>query len=470
MLSLLNSPKRIATILLFAIAFNSNIVLATSHANKLLVVSETKQQETSVEQIWNDNEDDDWADDWSDEETTASPWQFTGFVEAAYGQFLQDNIVENSAALNELRARFNIDYSHQYFELNGKVDTYYDAVLAKAIWHTRELSLSASPLSFVDVKVGRQVLTWGTGDYLFLNDLFAKDWQSFFSGRADEYLKAPSDSIRTNWYFDKINFTLVWTPNFTADNYITGERFSFYSPQMQQIVAPSEAFPVNKTHKSQWSARLNTRINDIEVSLYGYQGFWPTPTGSETAPKRQTTNYQQLQSQGYFPKLHSWGFSALTAYAGGIFNLEYSNYNSIENSAGSKSNIANGQHRLLIGYERELAKNFTASVQYYLERTKDYQALVSNSLTPEQVVDENRQLLTIRFTYRAQQQTLTYSLFSFYSPTDHDGYLKPSVNYQYNDQWLFSTGANLFFGKDDYSFFGQHQDNSNAWLSARFQY
>jgi hypothetical protein len=475
MFSLFNSPMRIATILLFAITFNSNIVLATSHANKLLTVSEAKQQETSVEQTWDDNEDDDWADDWSDEEQVSSPWQLTGFVEAAYGQFLQDNIVENSAAINELRARFNIDYSHQLFELNGKVDSYYDAVLAKAIWHTRELNLSASPLSFVDVKVGRQVLTWGTGDYLFLNDLFAKDWQSFFSGRADEYLKAPSDSIRTNWYFDNVNFTLVWTPDFTPDNYITGERFSFYSPQMQQIIAPSEAFPVNKTHKSQWSARLNTRINDIEVSLYGYQGFWPTPTGSEVITENDTFNYQavnnqQQQSQGYFPKLNSWGFSALTAYAGGIFNFEYSSYNSVENSAGNKNSIANGQHRVLIGYERELAKNFTASVQYYLERTKNYQALVNNSLTPAQLVAENRQLLTMRLTYRAQQQTLTYSLFSFYSPTDRDAYLKPSIDYRYNDQWLFSTGANLFFGKDDYSFFGQHQDNSNAWLRVRFEY
>ena len=103
---------RIATILLFAIAFNSNIALATSHANKLLAVSETKQQETSVEQTWHDNEDDDWADDWSDEEQVSSPWQLTGFIEAAYGQFLQDNAVKNSAAINELRARFNIDYSH----------------------------------------------------------------------------------------------------------------------------------------------------------------------------------------------------------------------------------------------------------------------------------------------------------------------------------------------------------------------
>ena len=52
----------------------------------------------------------------------------------------------------------------------------------------------------LDVKLGRQVLTWGTGDLLFLNDLFPKDWVSFFAGRDDEYLKAPSNTLRATQY------------------------------------------------------------------------------------------------------------------------------------------------------------------------------------------------------------------------------------------------------------------------------
>ena len=150
--------------------------------------------------------------------------------------------------------------------------------------------------------------------------------------------------------------------------------------------------------------------------------------------------------------------------------MEYAAYNSLEDSNGKNDMIANGQHRLLLGYERELAKNFTGSIQYYLERTKDYQALVDNSTIPEQLVAENRHLVTLRLSYRALRQTLVYSLFTFYSPSDKDGYLKPSINYQYNDQWQLSAGANVFFGQNDYSFFGQHQDNSNAWLRARYQY
>lgn len=401
---------------------------------------------------------DEWADEWLAEKQQ-SPWQLTGFIEAAYGQFLQTNVVKNTAVLNELRARINLDYSHELFEASGKLDSYYDAVLATTIFQTRELNISASPFSFVDIKAGRQVLTWGTGDYLFLNDLFAKDWQSFFSGRADEYLKAPSNSVRSNWFFNEVNFTLIWTPEFTPDNYITGERFAFYSPQRQQIVAPEQALYVNKTHKAQWSARLKTRLKDVELSLYGYQGFWPTPMGSKAL----------AEQQAYFPKLNSWGVSAIAPLKGGIVNLEYASYNSIEDSHGNNELIANGQHRLLIGYERELAKNVTAGMQYYLERTKHYQALVDNSMAPELLVAENRHLLTLRLSYRTHRQTLHYSIFTFYSPSDKDGYIKPSVNYQYNDQWLFSAGANVFFGQDNYSFFGQHQDNSNAWLRVRYQ-
>jgi hypothetical protein len=400
---------------------------------------------------------DDWQDDWAEDEV-ASPWQLTGFIEAAQGQFLQSNIVRSTSSLSELRARINLDYSHELFEFTAKAETIYDDVLADTLWQTRELNVSVSPFSFVDIKVGRQILTWGTGDYLFLNDLFPKDWQSFFSGRDDQYLKAPSDSIRSSWYINNVTFELAWTPQFTSDEYITGERFSFYSSQVQQIVAPDKDLEINKTDNEQWSSRLTTNLLGIELAVYGYKGYWPTPAGVNS------------DNQGYFPRLNSWGVSALAPFMDGIFNFEYASYNSIDDSHGDDATIVNGQQRLLLGYERELGKDLTASFQYYLEKTKDYEQLISSSINPEQQVDENRQLLTLRLTYRTRQQTLNYSLFAFYSHTDSDAYLKPSLDYRYDDHWSFATGANVFFGENDYSFFGQHKDNTNAWLRARYEF
>ncbi len=405
----------------------------------------------------NDNIEDEWTDDdWAEEES--SPWSISGFTEIAYGHFLQNNIVESTSSLAELRARVDVNYSHDLFELTASGDLRFDDVLSKTIWQTRELNIAASPFSALDVKIGRQVLTWGTGDYLFLNDLFAKDWRSFFSGRDDEYLKAPSDSVRLTSYFNDITFDFVWTPEFTADQYLTGERFSFYSPAFGQNIAPADNFIVDKTTDDQYSARIATSINGVEYALYGYKGFWTTPVGMHE------------NSLPYFPKLNAWGASALTPLAEGIFNVEFSYYDSTEDKKGDNPLIANSQFKALIGYEREVIKDLTASVQYYLEKTMDYDNFQASHPFPNEIVDEHRQLLTLRLRYSTMQQNLIFNLFTFYSPTDKDSYIKPSVNYRYNDSLSFSAGANVFFGKYAHTFFGQHEDNSNAWLRARFQF
>lgn len=402
-------------------------------------------------------QEDDWGDDaWADE--AASPWTVTGFTEAAYGQFIQSNVVKSSASLSELRARLEVNYSSSSFELTASGDAIYDDVLNDTFWQTKELNIAASPFSNVDIKLGRQVLTWGTGDYVFLNDLFAKDWQSFFSGRDDEYLKAASDSVRVTSYWDGITVDLAWTPEFTPDKYLTGERFSFYSPFIKGNVAPADHFSVEQTNDAQFSARLATTVKGVEYALYGYQGFWTTPVGN---------NKDNIP---YFPKMNAWGGSARTPLASGIFNVEFSYYNSIEDSQGDKANIPNSQIRALIGYEQEAVKNLTLGLQYYIEKTEDYNEFTRSNLFADEQVDQYRQLATMRLRYSTLQQKLIYSLFAFYSPTDNDSYIKPSIDYRYDDNFSFSAGANIFWGKDAYTFFGQHQDNSNVWLRARFTF
>ncbi|MDG1750369.1 MAG: hypothetical protein P8I03_01705 [Thalassotalea sp.] len=400
---------------------------------------------------------DEWTDDWQDA-PKASPWQISHFIEVAYGHFIENNVVESTSALKEARGRINIDYSHKLFELNAKGDILYDGVLEKSLFQTRELNIAFSPLNNLDVKLGRQVLTWGTGDYVFLNDLFTKDWQSFFSGRDDEYLKAASDSVRLTSYWGKFTLDLAYTPEFSPDQYINGERFSFYSPVAKANIAPAEFFVVDQTKDAQFSARLATTIQGVEYALYGYKGAWTTPLG---------VNEQGLP---YFPKMNAWGASALTPMSNGIFKFEFSYYNSIEDQHGNKANIPNSQIRALVGYEQEIVKNLSLGLQYYVEKTQQYDAFTESNWFADEQVDEFRQLATARLRYSTMQQKLIYSLFAFYSPTDQDSYLKPSISFRYDDSFSFSAGANIFSGQKSYSFFGQHQENSNVWLRVRFSF
>ena len=67
-------------------------------------------------------------------------------------------------------------------------------------------------------------------------------------------------------------------------------------------------------------------------------------------------------------------------------------------------------------------------------------------------------------------QNLRLSLFAFWSPSDEDFYLRPSVDYQIDDQWSVSGGANLFEGEAISTFFGQFEKNSNVYLSGKYSF
>jgi hypothetical protein len=451
----------IQTALLLALSLSSSQLFAQSEQvhepTHELETEKTTQASKEIPTLSADAWQNEWADDWQ-ETTELSPWKISYFVEVAYGRFMQNNVVESNASLSEIRGRVNVDYSHEIFEFTAKGELLFDEVLQQTDFTTRELNIAFSPLKSLDVKLGRQVLTWGTGDYVFLNDLFNKDWQSFFAGRDDEYLKSASDSVRMTSYWRDFTFDLAWTPEFSPDNYLTGERFSFYSPAVKRNIAPNENFVVEQTQDSQWSARVATSIQGVEYTLYGYKGFWTTPLGINR------------QGMAYFPKMNAWGASALTPVSNGIFNIEFSVYNSLEDSQGNQAAIPNSQVRALIGYEQEMIKNLTLGLQYYLEKTKQYDAFTQSAFFANEQVDEYRQLATVRLRYSTLQQKLIYSLFAFYSPTDQDSYLKPAIYYRYNDNYSFSAGANIFSGNKPYTFFGQHQANTNVWLRGRFSF
>lgn len=402
----------------------------------------------------------DWEDDW-DENAAGLEW--TGFVEAGFGQRTGSSPFHaDDKTLSDLRARLETEWIGDAFELTFKGEILYDDVDSADEYELRDLNLLTSPGDSLDIKLGRQVLTWGTGDLLFLNDLFPKSWVSFFAGRDDEYLKAPSDAVRVTWYRDLVNLDFVWTPEFEPDDYLTGRRFSFFSPLAGAIVAPSPPLsaepPKDDFESAELALRLFRTVGSAEYAVYFYRGFFKRPLGvSETF-------------QPDFPPLSAYGASLRRPLASGLFNAELAYHDSRDDAPGKNPSIPNDQLRVLLGYEFEAAARFNVGFQYYLEWTQDHDELLPNSFAPAYEPDEHRHVLTNRMTYRMNQDRLTLSMFTFYSPSDDDYYVRPSVSFRYSDQWTLTGGANLFGGKQDHTFFGQLEDNSNAYLRVRFNF
>ena len=195
-----------------------------------------------------------------------------------------------------------------------------------------------------------------------------------------------------------------------------------------------------------------------EYAVYLYRGFFKQPSAL-------TATFEPT-----FAPMSAIGASLRRPLGPGLFNAEFSYYDSRDDDDGSNPLLPNDQLRFLLGYEWEARPSFTVGFQYYLEWTQDHDALLENSPAPEFEPDEHRHLITNRLSYRLERDKYTLSLFTFWSPSDRDFYLRPAFTYRHSDQWSLVAGANLFGGDDDHTFFNQLQDASNVYLRLRLSY
>ncbi|RTE64553.1 hypothetical protein EH243_16450 [Amphritea opalescens] len=428
--------------------------------------STVNSQQDSTEQEWGDDNwgDDSWDDSGSDDNATV--WH--GFIEGGLGNRVGSDPVLNErfspmddATLADLRVRLETSGFVGNDRYALKADVYADGVEEGFRTDLREASYTMSPGEHTDLKLGQQVLTWGTGDLLFLNDMFPKDWQSFFSGRDTEYLKAPVVAAKASYYGDSASIDLVWMPNYTSDRYINGNRFSWFSPQVGQNVAAPEGRidaeePANSFANGEFATRISGSIDSTEWALYGYRGFQKQPNGLDS------------RGNAIFSRLNVLGASIRGNVGSGLANAEVA-WHMAEDSDGNDPYLPNSQFRFLLGYERELLPKLTLGLQYYLEQTLDYHALEAAS-TSAYNPEEYRYLYTTRLNYRMWQDNLVWSLFAFYSPSDEDHYLRPSVSYRYNDNVSVVVGANIFEGAKPNTFFGQFEDGSNVYGRIRYAF
>ncbi|GAB4116846.1 MAG: hypothetical protein Tsb0027_08760 [Wenzhouxiangellaceae bacterium] len=400
-----------------------------------------------------------------------------GFWEVRLGSRLRSDPDQRSLSMAETRLQLRRDQSLGAVLLRVNADLLYDGIAetqnidlrAGRGWLDLRQAYVSTPLGqYLDLRAGRQILTWGVGDLLFLNDLFPKDWNAFFIGRDLEYLKAPSDAIKLSAYTDAFNVDLVYTPRFDPDRFVDNSRLSLFDPRSNSVIGSSTVFepvlPDRWFRDDEWSMRAHRVLGAWEFASYGYRGYWKSPNGFRLAADHDMSASLQV----VFPRLHAWGASLRGPIFNGIVSMETSRYDSRDDPTGSDPLLPNDQWRFLLGYEQELVADLTLGLQYYQERTLDYDALLASLPDGIAAPDLRRHLLTGRINLLTHNQNVNWTLFLFASPSDEDLYLRASWQWQMTDRWQTGIGFNVFAGRQRNSFFGQFTDNTNVHASLRY--
>ncbi len=399
------------------------------------------------------------------------PFDLSGFWEARAGIRTQDDPHEKDASIGETRLQLELKKRYKKMKFNITSDFLYDPVLNEhdikleegdGFIDLREANVTITPVHFMDVKVGRQILTWGTGGLIFVNDLFPKDYNSFVIGRDVEYLKAPSDALKVGLFSDFANLDIVYTPRFDSDRFIDGRRVSYFNPGLGRRAGRDAVVEVEKPDNwfkdDEIALRLYRKIDSYELAAYAYRGFWKSPGG-----------VNPFTGKAIFPDLSVYGASFQGPIARGIGSVEIGYYDS-EDRSGKDIFVRNSELRFLAGYEIELARDFKGGFWYYLEYMMDHDKYILTLPPGAFATEKDHHTVAVEFTKLLLNQHLKLSLFTFYSPSAQDAYLRPLIHYDISDYWSTELGANLFFGEQEQTVFGQLEKNNNVYLALRYAF
>ncbi|MBI2528159.1 MAG: hypothetical protein HYV93_19535 [Candidatus Rokubacteria bacterium] len=361
--------------------------------------------------------------------------------------------------LGEGRARVELTPRGEWWGLTAKGEMILDALVPEVDGELREGYLDLR-LRSVDLRIGRQVITWGVGDLVFVNDVFPKDWVAFIAGLPLEYLKKGSDAVSATGHWAGTSLQLVLIPRFEADTLPeAGGRLAFHDPAAAVERRYTDDPEASLGH-TEAGARLSRNVLGWDLSLYAYRGFFHAPAGEvEPGPRLRF----------FFPPLSVYGASAQGAVLGGVLSIEAGYYDSRDDRSGRDPAVENSSVRLLAGYQREIVPDLTLSGQYYVHVMEDHGEYVRNRGPGMPHRGAARHVLTARLTQLLFHQTLRLGLFALASPSDGDWYLGPEARYQITDALSAALGLNVFGGprRSDY---GQFEANSNLYTVVRYAF
>ena len=387
-------------------------------------------------------------------------------AELALSGFLQQNTAFNTVAANpdgrhykwlEERAQLKLDASGGAWRALLKGDVAYDHLGRKGESELREGYVDYAAGNW-DLRVGRQVITWGFGDLVFVNDVFPKDYEALFAGRPLEYLKRGVDALKLGVYPEFASFELVAAPSFRESRLPDSRRFHVFDPMAgvtnREPVVPDEG---------EAGLRMYRDIAGYDAALYLYRGFQRTPSmrpDSLTAPSKITL---------FHPELSVYGASVSGRAGSGVMSLEGAYYDSRQDREGTDFAVPNSQTRLLVGYQFQPVEDLSLSFQYYAEYMHDYDAYRA-ALPAGFPVDKRwSHTVSARVTQLYLHQTLRFSAYASYNASNGDYFVNPELRYSFTDRIWGAIGANLFGGKA-WGQFGQLAQDDNVYLQLRYAF
>ena len=317
----------------------------------------------------------------------------------------------------------------------------------------REAFVETAFADAATLKLGRQVLSWGVSDYVFVNDLFPKNYDAFFTGAGFDRLKEPVDAARLAVSTAGVDVEAVMAKA-RSDTAPDARRFAALAGTRDALGVDDEG---NGTP-------------DAMVRVSGHVGTWDAAAYVGRLRSREVRFFvdgSRLQRER--PLTSHAGFSVTGNAVGGVAWLEGAVRHVASTRAWVVSRYAVGSNvKAIAGYSRELASDVQVTAQWQIETATAYGRYVAALAPGIRPVHRTQSILHLRAQGRWRNQTVTAGMQAFVSD-EGDAHVNPFAIWSPADGWTIEGGANLFSGKPD-TRYGAFRGDSNAYLTARYSF
>ncbi|EWH08367.1 hypothetical protein DS2_17812 [Catenovulum agarivorans DS-2] len=330
---------------------------------------------------------------------------------------------DDSRLLDEFRGEYAIGLDYANFSVSVCAEVFVDRVFKQNYpdWCELFVRFNNEQLS---ITLGRQTLNWSLGRYFYVNDPFAKDWQSPAIGRDKGDIDDVNDGAQLtlfNLFATQLQFDWVWAKFVATNTYADFARVSL--EQKHQLALEAEAID-----DSEHMFRLSQQTDALNWAVFYRTGY-----------QRQA---QLTRGQYQYNSLEHLGFSISKQLGLGKFAFEYGH---------SRIDHIGDESRFLFVFEPKFTQ--ADSGQFLrLQWMKDPQ---SNWLGIEYQNNLNEsQALAVTQLFSTEFRSLM---------------LMAHYNVSLSQHWLWEIGVNVFAGQDTGAQWDYFAQSSNVYSRIRYQ-
>lgn len=389
--------------------------------------------------------------------------EFNGFVDTYHAMRISD---EHDFLSSRSRLRGELKGEKGKSDFFSSMNASYNYILpSESGIELREAWLRYTTKN-LDLKLGRQIFSWGQADGIKITDLISPVDMTEFLARDYDDIRMPVDAMRLRYMNKNMSAELVFVPVFQSSilpvqqnnpwSFIDNENAEVFT----EVTSPDE--PEKIIINSELGGKVSFNLSGIDFACSGLYTWNKTPVFSSNFSPHFDTIYLT-------PEHHRLGMCGLefsrpqgkfvirgegAFLIGKRFSPVAENY--------SLGLIEKNSLNMLVGIDWYAGNEWMVSAQFSDEIIIDYEETVANN--------EHTILATLSVSKKLFRSKLALSSFVYTTFSPEAGKIslfdRTSLDYSLSDQLHLMAGVDFFYG--DEGMFATYSNNSEVWIKAKY--